>query len=181
MPLSKVCDKSFLRFMICHELFEAWWHMYFFHLMFFLVFRSLTKNNVRHATIKILWPFFSILYILSRTELQYVPVKVHRGCLKSKKTGLNIKIDIVQKVYDWSNCPFAKMIPPIRKSFWQKDSLITHILFELWLLWYSIQSAYFWDNLYNEHFLKDLSYQHRFKQSVRKNWFLIGNWYIKQL
>ena len=139
MPLSKVCDKSFLRFMICHELFEAWWHMYFFHLMFFLVFRSLTKNNVRHATIKILWPFFSILYILSRTELQYVPVKVHRGCLKSKKTGLNIKIDIVQKVYDWSNCPFAKMIPPLENHFDKRTAW--SLIFFLNYDYYDIQSS----------------------------------------
>ena len=34
-------------------------------------------------------------------------------------------------------------------SFWQKDSLITHILFELCLLWYLAQSTFFLDTLYN--------------------------------
>ena len=35
---------------------------------------------------------------------------VHKGCTLKFATGLNIKIGIVQKVYEWSNCPFAKMI-----------------------------------------------------------------------
>ena len=70
------------------------------------------------------------------------PTKIPRGprrigsrgwCIKFA-TGLNTKIDIVQKVYKWSSCPFAKMILPKRGSFWQKDSLITHILFELCLI-----------------------------------------------
>ena len=34
----------------------------------------------------------------------------YRGCLKSKQTGLNIIIVIVQKEYEWSSCPFVKMI-----------------------------------------------------------------------
>ena len=35
-----------------------------------------------------------------------------RGCLIKKWTGLNIKIDLVQKVYEWWSCSFAKMIVP---------------------------------------------------------------------
>ena len=37
---------------------------------------------------------------------------------------------------------------PIRGSFWLKDSLITHILFELCLFRYLAQSTYFRDTLY---------------------------------
>ena len=32
-------------------------------------------------------------------------------------TGLNVKIGIVQKVYERSSCPFAKMIPRLKKYF----------------------------------------------------------------
>ena len=39
---------------------------------------------------------------------------------------------------------------PIGGSFWQKDSLITHILFELCLFRYLAQSTYFRDTLYYE-------------------------------
>ena len=37
---------------------------------------------------------------------------------------------------------------PIRGEFWQKNSFITHILFELCLFWYLLQSTYLWDTLY---------------------------------
>ena len=37
---------------------------------------------------------------------------------------------------------------PIRGEFWQKNSFITHILFELCLFWYLAQSTYLWDTLY---------------------------------
>ena len=33
---------------------------------------------------------------------------------------LNIKLDIVQKVYEWSSCPFAKKIPPQENHFGQR-------------------------------------------------------------
>ena len=40
------------------------------------------------------------------------------------------------------------MVPSMGKSFWQKDSLITHILFELCLFRYLAQSTSVWDTLY---------------------------------
>ena len=40
-----------------------------------------------------------------------------RGCPIIIWTGVNIKIDIVQKAYEWWNCPFAKMIPRLEKHF----------------------------------------------------------------
>ena len=70
------------------------------------------------------------------------PKKQNRGWCPKFAPGLNIKIGIVQKVYEWSNCPFAKMILQwifMGGSFWQKDSLITHILFEQCLFWYLAQ------------------------------------------
>ena len=39
------------------------------------------------------------------------------GCPIIIWTGLNIKIGIVQKVYKWSSCPFAKMIPRLENHF----------------------------------------------------------------
>ena len=37
------------------------------------------------------------------------------------------------------------------RSFWPKDSLVTLILFELWLLWYSAQSQIHHTTLYKPH------------------------------
>ena len=44
--------------------------------------------------------------------------------------------------------PFGQNGPPKGESSWQKDSLITHILFDLCLLWYLAQSTFFRDTLY---------------------------------
>ena len=46
---------------------------------------------------------------------------------------------------------FCQNDSQIGGSFWQKDSLITHILFELYLFWYLAQSTYLWDTLYLDH------------------------------
>ena len=40
-----------------------------------------------------------------------------RGCPIIIWTGLNIKLGIVQKVYECSNCPLAKMIPRLENHF----------------------------------------------------------------
>ena len=45
---------------------------------------------------------------------------------------------------------FCQKDSPMGESFWQKDSLITHILFELCLLWYLAQSTFILDTLYLE-------------------------------
>ena len=61
-----------------------------------------------------------------------------RGWCIKFATGLNIIISLVQKVYEWPGCYFAKMILQciaMGGSFWQKNSLIFHMLFELCLLW----------------------------------------------
>ena len=70
-----------------------------------------------------------------------------RRCLIIIWTALNIKIGIVQKVYEWSNWPFAKMVVQWG-SFWQKDSFITPILFELCLYWYLAQGQILGITLY---------------------------------
>ena len=43
---------------------------------------------------------------------------------------------------------FCQNDSPMGESFWQKDSLITHILFELCLSWYLAQSTFLLDTLY---------------------------------
>ena len=63
--------------------------------------------------------------------------------------GLNIKIDIAQKVYELWNSSFAKFLP--WRLFWQKNSFITHILFELCLFWYLAHSQILGNSLYLVH------------------------------
>ena len=91
---------------------------------------SMTSYNLKMNSYELWWfmehickyrQFFELLATHSFTL-------VLRGWSIKFATGLITKIDIVQKVYKWSSCPFAKMILPKRGSFWQKDSLITHIL-----------------------------------------------------
>ena len=63
--------------------------------------------------------------------------------------GLNIKIDIAQKVYELWYSSFAKFLP--WRLFWQKNSFITHILFELCLFWYLAHSQILGNSLYLVH------------------------------
>ena len=73
----------------------------------------------------------------------------YRGCLIIIWTGLNIKIGIVQKVYEWSSCPFAKMIPRLENHFGKIPAWsLIYLLFELCLFWYLAQSKWLWDTLY---------------------------------
>ena len=65
----------------------------------------------------------------------------YRGWLIIIWTGLNIKISIAQKVYECWSYSFAKMVTLWPgQSFWQKNSFITHLLFELCLFWYIAHS-----------------------------------------
>jgi hypothetical protein len=57
-----------------------------------------------------------------------------RGCLKSKYTGLNIKIGIVQKAYEQPGWYFAKMILQLGDHFGKKTA---------WSLLYFLNYAYF--------------------------------------
>ena len=43
---------------------------------------------------------------------------------------------------------FCQNYPLMGQSFWQKNSFITRILFELCLFWYLAQSTSLWDTLY---------------------------------
>ena len=51
------------------------------------------------------------LLLLLWFSLELVSLDTRGWCAKFA-TRLNIKISIVQKVYEWSSCPFAKIIPP---------------------------------------------------------------------
>ena len=67
-----------------------------------------------------------------------VPFKsVFRGWGSKFATRLNIKIDIVQKVYEWLSCPFAKMIPPWGNQFdkisdWSQIKLLKYGFFKIY-------------------------------------------------
>ena len=57
-----------------------------------------------------------------------------RGWCIKFATGLNTKIGNGSKSLRVIKLSFCQNDPPMGESFWQKDSLITHILFELWLI-----------------------------------------------
>ena len=63
--------------------------------------------------------------------------------------GLNIKIDIVHKVCIWvTKVSFCQNDPIIGESFWQKNSLVTLVYFELCLFWYFANSQILGISLY---------------------------------
>ena len=71
----------------------------------------------------------------------FYPVhKWNRGWGEKKYTGPNFWIGIVQKVYEWSNCPFAKMIPPWEKVFGKRTawSLIYFLNYDYSEIWPSV-------------------------------------------
>ena len=74
-------------------------------------------------------------FFASKLLLKNTSSYICRGWCPKFATGLNIIIiAIVQKVCEWSSCPFSKLISYIGESFWQNNRLVTHILFELWLI-----------------------------------------------
>ena len=70
------------------------------------------------------------------------------GWVPKFATGLNIIIGCRSKSIWVTRLLFCQNDSPIWGSFWQKDSLITHILFELCLLWYLAQSQILGITLY---------------------------------
>ena len=87
------------------------------------------------------------------------------SCPTSTKNLLKVVhnyIKCVPKKVDWAKLlnwhssksiwmiklPFCQNEPPMGESFWQKDSLMTHILFELCRFRYLSQSTVFWYTLY---------------------------------
>ena len=64
----------------------------------------------------------------------------HRGWCIKFATGLNTKIDIVQKVYKWSNCPFVKMILLRGDHFGKKTDWSLLYFLNYVYLWYVAQS-----------------------------------------
>ena len=57
-----------------------------------------------------------------------------RDCCAKFATGLNNVISHSSKSIWVIKLFFCQNISPLWESFWLKDSLITHILFELWLI-----------------------------------------------
>ena len=87
---------------------------------------------------------------------------------------INVIMGIDQKIHDhWPDCSFAKMIHSWGRSFWQKDNLVTFILFELCLLWYLAQSQIWCTTLYISIFHKTevLTVILRCWTGLNHNWF----------
>ena len=59
---------------------------------------------------------------------------INRACCAKFATGLNTIISHSSKSIWLIKLSFCQNNSPMGGSFWQKDSLITHILFELWLI-----------------------------------------------
>ena len=74
------------------------------------------------------------------TGASYNTIQYNASPISKFATGLNTKIGIVQiaciRVIKLSS---RQNDPPMGESFWQKNSLITFILFELSLFWYLAQ------------------------------------------
>ena len=88
-----------------------WWlvgtlfHLNFMLLCYFIKYsRSIMQ---RYTDLLNIW----------QTQLWSARSKFNRGWVIIIWTGLNIKIDIVQKIYEWSSCSFAKMIPRLGNNF----------------------------------------------------------------
>ena len=73
---------------------------------------------------------------------------IARGWCIKFMTGLNIINRHSSKSIIVIKLSFCQNDPLIGESFWQKDSLITCILFELCLFWYSAQSQIWCTTLY---------------------------------
>ena len=72
-------------------------------------------------------------WIVFRATIQCT-IFPHRGCFPKFVNGLNIKIGIFQKVYEWPSCPFVKMIPWWENHFGKRTA---------WSLIYFLNYAYF--------------------------------------
>ena len=83
------------------------------------------------------WRFRQILVVFSdyRVSHNYLDWAKYQNRHSSKS------IWVMKLFFCQNDCP-------IRGSFWQKNSFITHILFELGLFWYLAQSTSVWDTLY---------------------------------
>ena len=66
-----------------------------------------------------------------------------RGWFPKFATGPNIIIGCSSKSMWVIKLSFWQNDPLTRESFWENNSLVTHMLLELCLLWYSAQSTFF--------------------------------------
>ena len=89
--------------------------------------------------------------VRSKVEISqnFVAFSEYRDWFPKFANGLNIKIDIVHKVCIWvTKVSFCQNDPIIGESFWQKNSLVTFIFFELCLFWYFANSQILGISLY---------------------------------
>ena len=92
--------------------------------------------------------YFICLYSIN-TYVAWWLSRVSRYLFLKFENGLNIKIDIVHKVCIWvTKVSFCQNDPIIGESFWQKNSLVTIIFFELCLVWYFANSQILGISLY---------------------------------
>ena len=85
----------------------------------------LMENAVTMVMVKVLWRLTEY-----RSDIGYML----EGDASNLRLGLISKVGKVQKVCEWSSCPFAKMIPPLVNHFGIKTA---------WLLIYFLNYAYF--------------------------------------
>ena len=107
------------------------------HLYLFPFFKSM-----KMARKKVYWEFF-IWDILNVRH--YKPCT--RGCLISTQCCKYQNRHSSKNIWV-IKLTFCQNDPLIGESFWENTSLVTLILFEQCLFWYSAQSTYFWDTLY---------------------------------
>ena len=92
------------------ELLEFIWQA--FKNVFHIIRNILLPNKIQRP---LLWVNRELLYVTwqaSKNIFHFI-----RDWLPKFANGLNIIIDIVQNVYEWSSCPFAKMIPQWENHF----------------------------------------------------------------
>ena len=92
-----------------------------------------------------LFPYFTFLIWLFLWELkgqrqisffQSLVSSTNRDCCAKFATGLNIIASHSSESIWVMKLSFCQNNSPMGETFWQKDSLITQILFELCLFWY---------------------------------------------
>ena len=114
--------------------------------------------------------------VAARTYLNRLTYLQCRGWVPKFATGLNIIIGIVQKVYEWSNCPFAKMIPKWENHFGKTTAWSLIYFFIYSLLWYLAQSQTLGLTLY---VINILRYKYSFW--IRIEIKPINRWYLQIL
>ena len=112
----------------------------------FLIVVSKNLTNGAMKNLRYVRHYYNLLLIWNRSWILTLQC---RDWFPKFANGLNVIIDIVQKVYEWSSCPFAKMILQLGGHFDRKTpwSLI-YVLYEQCLFWYLAHSQILGISLY---------------------------------